>query len=71
MGQDITEVAYRKMAWTDFILEFEGEELAVHRVILGGASPVLAAMVENQHKEAREGRAVIPLPAAVGRAFVR
>ena len=71
MSQDVLENAYRKMSWTDFILEFEGEELAVHRVILAGASPVLAAMLENQHREAREGRAVIELPAAVGRAFVR
>ena len=71
MSQDITEVAYRKMSWTDFTLEFEGEELTVHRVILAGASPVLAAMLENQHREAREGRAVIQLPASVGRAFVR
>jgi len=71
MSQDITEIAYRKMSWTDFTLEFEGEELTVHRVILAGASPVLAAMLENQHREAREGRAVIQLPASVGRAFVR
>ena len=71
MSQEVSENAYRKMSWTDFILEFDGEELAVHRVILAGASPVLAAMLENQHREAKEGRAVIQLPAAVGRAFVR
>ena len=71
MGQEVSEKIYRDMAWTDFTLEFEGEELAVHRVILAGASPVLAAMVRNQHIEAKEGKAVIPAAAAVGRAFVR
>ena len=71
IAQEILENAYRKMAWTDYILEFEGEELACHRLILAGASPVLAAMLENNHREAVEGRAVIQLPAAVGRAFVR
>jgi len=71
ISQDITEVAYKKMSWTDFTLEFEGGELACHRLVLAGASPVLAAMLENQHREAREGRAAIDLPAAVGRAFVR
>ena len=71
ISQEVSENAYRKMAWTDYILEFEGEELACHRLILAGASPVLAAMLENNHREAMEGRAVIELPAAVGRAFVR
>jgi len=73
IAQEILENAYRKMAWTDFILEFEGEELACHRNILAGASPVFAAMLEpaSQFIEAEEGRAVIKLPAAVGRAFLR
>jgi len=73
IGQEVMEKAHGKMAWTDFILEFEGEELACHRLILAGASPVFAAMLEpaSKHREAVEGRAVIQLPAAVGRAFVR
>ena len=73
ISQEVSETAYKRMAWTNFVLEFEGEELACHRVILAGASPVLAAMLEpaNEHREAVEGRAVIQLPAAVGRAFVR
>jgi len=73
ISQEVSENAYKRMAWTNFVLEFEGEELACHRLILAGASPVLAAMLEpaSQHREAEEGRAVIQLPAAVGRAFVR
>jgi len=76
IGQEITEAAFQQKAWTDFTLEFIGEEVACHRIILGGASPVFAAMFENQHREALEGRAVIqlsatPLSAKVGRAFVR
>ena len=71
ISQEVTETAYRKMAWTDFTLVFEGEDVACHKVILAGASTVFAAMLENDHQEAREGRAIIQLPAAVGRAFVR
>ena len=71
IAQEVSENAFKKMSWTDFVLEFEGEELACHRLILAGASPVLAAMLENNHREAVEGRAVFQLPAAVGRAFVR
>jgi len=73
ISQEVSETAFRKMAWTDFALVFEGEELACHRLILAGASRVLAAMLEpaSQHKEAVEGRVVIQLPAAVGRAFLR
>ena len=73
ISQEVSETAFRKMAWTDFALVFEGEELACHRLILAGASRVLAAMLEpaSQHREAVEGRAVIQLPAAVGRAFLR
>jgi len=71
IGQEVTETAYRKMSWTNFTLVFDEEELACHKVILAGASPVFAAMLENEHREAREGRATIQLPAAVGRAFLR
>ena len=57
----VLKKAYKKMAWTVFILECEGEELACHRDILAGASPVFAAMLEpaSQFIEAEEGRAVI------------
>ena len=76
IGQEVTEAAFQQKAWSDFTLEFIGEEVACHRIILGGASPVFAAMFENQHREALEGRAVIQLSATqlsaeVGRAFVR
>ena len=76
IGQEVTEAAFQRKAWTDFTLEFGGEEVACHRIILGGASPVFAAMFENQHREALEGRAVTQLSATqlsaeVGRAFVR
>ena len=73
IAREVLEEAFRKMAWTDFALVFEGEELVCHRLILAGASRVLAAMLEpaSQHREAVEGRAVIQLPAAVGRAFIR
>jgi len=53
------EKAFKKMARSDFILEFDGEELPCHTLILAGASPVLAAMLENNHRE------------ALGRAFLR
>ena len=42
-----------------------------HRVVLAGVSPVLAAMVKNEHQEADESRADIKLPADIGKAFVR
>ena len=73
ISQEVSETAFRKMAWTDFTLVFEGEELACHRLILAGTSRVLAAMLEpaSQHREAVEDRVVIQLPAAVGRAFLR
>ena len=54
------------MAWTDFVLEIEGEELAAHSP--AEASPVFAAMLDPGQGK---GRAIIQLPAAVGRAFVR
>ena len=71
LGQEVTEKAYQEMAWTDFTLEFEGGEVACHKVILAGASPVLGAMFRNEHREAASGRAVIQLSAAIGKAFVR
>jgi len=70
LGQKIAERAYEEMELADFALVFEGEEVACHKVILAGASPVLSAMVRNLD-EAVEGKSVIQLPAAIGRAFVR
>merc|ERR1711982_12118 len=34
IAQDIAAKMYKKMAWTDFVLQFEEEEVACHRVIL-------------------------------------
>ena len=69
--QVIGEKAYQRMEWTDFVLEFEGEDVPCHKVILAGASPVLGAMVRNDLQEAAKGRATIKLSAVVGKAFVR
>jgi len=71
ISQEIGEKAFLGMEWTDFILEFEGEEVACHKVILAGASPVLGAMLRNDLHEAAKGRATIQLSAVVGKAFVR
>ena len=60
-----------KKELTNFTLEFEGGEVACLKVILAGASPVLAAMFRNEHQEAAEGRAVLQVPVAIGKAFVR
>ena len=62
---------FEEMACSDFSLVFEGEEVRCHRVVLSGVSPVLAAMVRNEHQEVAEARAFIQVPAAVGKAFVR
>ena len=71
LRQEVAEKAFQEMALTDFSLVFEGEEVRCHRVILAGVSPVLAAMVRNEHQEVAEARAFIQVPAAVGKAFVR
>ena len=42
-----------------------------HKHILAAASPVLAAMVKNKHREAIENKADIKLSAEVGQAFVK
>ena len=47
---NVLEKVYNKMAKTDFILIFEGEEVPCHKIILAAASPVLDAMVENKHR---------------------
>ena len=67
----ILEKVYNKMARTDFILVFEGEEVPCHKIVLAAASPVLEAMVENNHRESIESKANMKLSAEVGRAFVK
>ena len=42
-----------------------------HKHILAAASPVLAAMVKNKHREAIENKADIKLSGEVGQAFVK
>ena len=68
---DVWEKVHNKMARTDFILVFEGQEVPCHKHVLAAASPVLEAMVENKHREAIESKANIKLSAEVGRAFLR
>jgi hypothetical protein len=44
---------------TDFILECEGEEFAVHRIILEARSPVFRGMLECSMTESQAGRCVV------------
>ena len=50
---------------------FDGEEVACHKIILSAASPVLKAMVNNNHREAVECKANIELTKKVGQGFVQ
>ena len=68
---NVWERVYENMQHTDFKLIFAGEEVPCHKHILAAASPVLQAMVENQHRESIESRANIKLSGEVGRAFVK
>ena len=56
---------------SDFTLVFGGEEVLCHKHILAAASPVLEAMVKNNHREAIESKADIKLSAEIGRTFVQ
>ena len=67
----VWENVYTNMERTDFTLVFDGHEVPCHKHILAAASPVLKAMVENQHAEAITSKANIELSEEVGRAFVR
>ena len=67
----VWENVYTNMERTDFTLVFDGHEVPCHKHILAAASPVLRAMVENQHAEAITSKANIELSEEVGRAFVR
>ena len=46
-------------------------EVPCHKQVLAAASPVFAALVDNQHLEAIKSKANIQLSEEVGRAFVR
>ena len=62
---------YEKMERSDFSIICNGVEISCHKHVLSAASPVFAAMVENQHLEAIEGKAKIAISEEVGQAFVR
>mgnify|MGYP002054708265 CR=1 FL=1 len=51
--------------------KFAGQGKISHKHILAAASPVLRAMVENQHKESIQSKANIELSEDVGRAFIQ
>ena len=68
----VLENVYKKMQRTDFMFVCDnGEEVPCHKHILSAASPVLEAMVENEHKEAFDGKANLKLSEDAGRAFIR
>ena len=62
---------YEKMERSDFSIICAGEEIPCHKHVLSAASSVFAAMVENQHLEAIEGKVKIDISEEAGRAFVR
>ena len=67
----VFENVYKKMQRTDFKFVCDnGEEIPCHKHILSAASPVLEAMVENEHKEAVDGKANIKLSRDAGQAFI-
>ena len=67
----VWEKVYSNMERTDFTFVFGGHEVPCHKHILAAASPVLRAMVENQHKESIQSKANIELSEKVGRACLR
>ena len=67
----VWEKVFTNMERSDFTLVFDGKEVACHKLILAAASPVLRALVENQHREAIESKANINISEDIGRAFVR
>ena len=44
---------------TDFVIECEGEEFPVHRMILEARSPVFRGMLECSMTESKAGRCVV------------
>ena len=67
----VWEKVFTNMERSDFTLVFDGKEVPCHKLILAAASPVLRALVENQHREAIESKANINISEDIGRAFVR
>ena len=59
------------MERSDFSIICDGVEVPCHKHVLSAPSSVFAAMVENQHLEAIEGKAKIEISEEAGRAFVR
>ena len=59
------------MERSDFSIICDGVEVPCQKHVLSAASPVFAAMVENRHLEAIEGKAKIEISEEAGRAFVR
>ena len=68
---NVLENIYNTMEKSDFMLVFGGVEVACHKIVLAAASPVLRALVENQHREAIESKANINISEDIGRAFLR
>ena len=62
---------YEKMERNNFSIICDGVEVLCHKHVLSAPSSVFAAMVENQHLEAIEGKAKIEISEEAGRAFVR
>ena len=67
----VWEKVFTNMEKSDFALVFDGQEVPCHKHILAAASPVLRALVENQHREAIQSKANINISEDIGRAFVR
>ena len=68
----VLENVYKKMQRPDFMFVCDnGEEIPCHKHILSAASPVLEVMVENEYKEAVDGKANIKLSKDAGQAFIR
>ena len=49
---NVWDNVFTNMERTDFTLVFDGHEIPCHKIVLAASSPVLSAMVENQHTEA-------------------
>ena len=49
---NVWDNVFTNMERTDFTLVFDGLEIPCHKIILAASSPVLRAMVDNQHIEA-------------------
>ena len=68
---NVMERLYKNMERCDFALVFDGAEVPCHKIILASASPYFEALVENNHKEAIEGKANIQFTADMGKGLVQ